>query len=125
MSESEILVRNFWKFFSDQKWNEAKSILTDDFIAEWPQSRECMRGQDNFVNVNRHYPGNHKIRVIHAHDIAPNQVVTTVWIEADTGQKTFANSYFTISEGKIQKMEEYWAEPYSAPEWRKQWVETF
>ena len=43
----------------------------------------------------------------------------------DTGQKTFANSYFEFREGKISRIEEYWAESYGAPEWRKKWVEIY
>ena len=42
-----------------------------------------------------------------------------------TGQKTFANSYFEIQGGKISRIEEYWAEPYPAPEGRRKWVELY
>lgn len=41
------------------------------------------------------------------------------------GQKTFANSYFEIRAGKIARIEEYWAEPHAAPDWRKKWVELY
>lgn len=118
------LVRAFWKFFSDQNWDEAATLLHKEFVAVWPQSRERMVGAKNFVDVNRYYPGNHKIEIIYAFEIG-TKVVTTVWIEADTGQKTFANSIFDIKDGKILKTEEYWAEPYAAPDWRKQWVERY
>jgi hypothetical protein len=118
------LVRTFWQLFSNQKWDQAADRLHRDFIAVWPQSRERMIGAKNFIDVNRYYPGNHKIEVIHAFEVA-NKVLTTVWIEADTGQKTFANSIFEISDDKILMVEEYWAEPYAAPEWRKQWVESY
>lgn len=74
--------------------------------------------------MNRYYPGNHKIEVIHAFEVG-NKVLTTVWIEADTGQKTFANSIFDVKDGMIFRAEEYWAEPYPAPESRKQWVESY
>ena len=30
-----------------------------------------------------------------------------------------------IQDDKILNVEEYWAEPYPAPEWRKQWVEIY
>ncbi len=117
-------VRGFWKLFSEQKWDQAAELLHSDFTAIWPQSRERMSGAKNFVNVNRHYPGNHKIEVVHAFEV-DGKVLTTVWIEADTGQKTFANSIFDIKDGKILRAEEYWAEPYPAPDWRKQWVEVY
>ncbi len=121
---SKALAVHFWELFSTQKWDQAKALLSDDFVAIWPQSKEKMIGPENFINVNRYYPGNHKIEVLHAHEIAEG-VVTTVWIVADTGQKTFATSYFGFHDGKIIRVEEYWAEPYSAPDWRRQWVEIY
>lgn len=124
MSDQINLVRRFWGLFNDQKWDEAMLLLHINFVAEWPQSRERMIGPKNFIDVNRNYPGNHKIEIVHALEVG-NKIITVVWIEADTGQKTYANSYFDIENGKIQKLEEYWAEPYLAPEWRKQWVKVY
>lgn len=118
------LIGNFWRLFSDQKWEEAKRLLHAEFIAVWPQSKERIVGPQNFIDVNRFYPGNHRIDLVHAHEL-DGKVITTVWIEADTGQKTFANSYFDFKDGKIVRAEEYWAAPYAAPEWRKKWVETY
>lgn len=124
MNSNINLVKTFWKLFSEQKWEEASKLLHQDFVATWPQSKERIIGAKNFIDVNRYYPGNHKIEVIHAYEV-DNKVLTTVWIEADTGQKTFANSIFDIKDDKIFKTEEYWAEPYASPEWRKQWVELY
>lgn len=124
MSSQINLVKTFWQLFSEQKWDLASELLHQDFVANWPQSREKMVGAKNFIDVNRFYPGNHKITVIHAFALE-DKVLSTVWIEADTGQKTFANSIFKIQNDKILNVEEYWAEPYPAPEWRKQWVEIY
>jgi ketosteroid isomerase-like protein len=123
MSNIELITK-FWSLFSEQKWEKASELLHQDFVAQWPQSREKIIGSKNFIDVNRYYPGNHMIEVIHSFEVQ-NKVLTTVWIEADTGQKTFANSIFEIMDGKILSVEEYWAEPYSAPDWRKQWVEIY
>jgi ribosomal protein S18 acetylase RimI-like enzyme len=118
------IVKSFWNLFSNQQWDEASNLLHHNFVATWPQSREKIIGAKNFIDVNRYYPGNHKIEVIHYFEVG-SKVLTTVWIEADTGQKTFANSIFEIDNGRILKVEEFWAEPYPAPEWRKQWVEIY
>lgn len=99
-------------------------LLHPRFVAVWPQSKERIVGPRNFIDVNRFYPGNHKIEWVHGFEVV-GKVITTVWIEADTGQKIFANSYFDIEDGKIIRAEEYWAEPYPAPEWRKKWVESY
>ncbi|MBC7456865.1 MAG: hypothetical protein H7235_01205, partial [Bdellovibrionaceae bacterium] len=122
--ESINKIHNFWNYFSEQKWNEAETLLHADFVATWPQSKERIVGPKNYINVNRNYPGKHKFKIIHSFPFA-NKVLMTAWIEADTRQKTFVNSIIEISEGKILNIEEYWAEPFSAPEWRKQWVEIY
>ena len=124
MMDRQSTVMQFWKLLSDQKWEEIKSYLHPNFVATWPQSREKIVGPMNFSNVNKYYPGNHKIEVIHIHE-AGDKIITTVWIVADTGQKTFAVSYFDFQDGKIARSEEYWAEPYAAPENRRQWVELY
>ncbi len=118
------LVKKFWHHLSYQQWDDAAILLHSDFIATWPQSKEKIKGANNFISVNRHYPGNHRIDVIHAFNVE-NKVITTVWMEADSGQKTFAHSIFEFQDGKIFMVEEYWAEPYAAPDWRKQWVEIY
>lgn len=118
------LVTTFWNLFSEQKWDEAMALLHDELVVFWPQSREKMTGPQNFVDVNRYYPGNHKIRILRSHQIE-EEVLTTVWIEADTGQKVFANSFFSFKDDRIIRIEEYWSDPYPAPEWRKQWVEEY
>ena len=118
------LVQKFWQLFSEQQWDEAQSLLSNEVIVTWPQSREKMIGSKNCVDVNRNYPGNHKIEILKIHELE-HVVITTVWIEADTGQKTYATSYFEIVEGKISTIEEYWAEPYPAQDWRKPWVEIY
>jgi hypothetical protein len=118
------LVTKFWNYFSNQEWEKAKELLDQDFIATWPQSRERILGPENFINVNRHYPGNHKIEIKQLFEIE-NKIITTVWMEADTGQKTFANSFFEIKNNKIISVTEYWAEPYVAPKWREKWVTNY
>jgi hypothetical protein len=121
--ENVEVAKRFWKLIGEQDWDSAARLLDPELIVEWPQSRERMRGPDSFIAVNRHYPGNHSVTILRAAAFGP-QVVTTVWIEADTGQRTFANSFFEFRQGRIARIEEYWAEPYPAPEWRSRWVES-
>ena len=118
------VIRRLWTLFSDQKWDESKELFHKDFIAEWPQSRERFSGAENFVEMNRAYPGNHRIEVREL-CTAGDQVVSAVYIQADTGQKAFATSFFTLRDGKIAKVTEYWAEPYDAPAWRAKWVQNY
>lgn len=118
------IVEQFWHHISMQDWDKAKFFLHTNFTALWPQSKERISSAENYININRNYPGNHKVQLLHIFPFQ-NKTYTTVWITADTGQNTFANSIFQMEDGKIIHLEEYWAEPYPAPEWRNRWVENY
>lgn len=60
--ESAAIPAQMWNLFSERRWDEAKELLDEGFEAWWPQSREKM-SRDNFIEVNRTYPGTHKIEV--------------------------------------------------------------
>lgn len=124
-----------WRYFNERNWETARSLLADDFEAIWPQSREKIVGADNFIALNREYPGNGDIqfgncrygydRFEHIHE-----VTTTVrinWKKPDgTNEELYAISFFDIDcDGLIRSTVEYWAETYPAPEWRKKWVEKY
>ena len=37
-------------------FNSVKAVLSTDFVMEWPQSKERIRGADNFAQMNSDYP---------------------------------------------------------------------
>lgn len=129
-----LAMNSLWNCFGECRWNDARKLLGDNFEAAWPQSRETIKGPDNFIRVNSEYPGTHKIQVkntIHHLDKWERieHVVTETFIETidpDGKQHSlYATSFFEIQEGKIIKMREYWADTYPAPEWRKHLVERY
>jgi ketosteroid isomerase-like protein len=113
-------VERLWQAFDTLDFEAAGEVLHDDFIAEWPQSRERMH-KDNFLAVNKHYPGSWHITILRI--IAEgDQVATEVRIDID-GRTDYAVSFYELRDGKIIKETDYWPEPYEAPAWRAQWVE--
>ena len=133
--EATGIACQLWHHFNAREWDAARKLLSDDFEAFWPQSRERIIGADNFITVNREYPGKGEIQIEdsrygydswdHTHE-----VTTTVRIkwEKANGKKEelFAISFFEIdSDGLIKSAVEYWAETYPAPEWRKKYVESY
>ncbi len=113
-------VERLWQAFDTLDFEAAGEVLHDDFIAEWPQSRERMH-KDNFLAVNKNYPGTWRITILRI--IAEgDQVATEVRIEID-GRTDYAVSFYELHDGKIIKETDYWPEPYEAPAWRAQWVE--
>jgi ketosteroid isomerase-like protein len=98
----------------------------DDFVQEWPQSGERIRGREAVTKLNEMYSGatgtNPKLtfrRTVGSGDV--HVVEGTI----DYGDGTPV-SYVGIAEfrdGKIARMTEYFANPFEAPAWRANLVE--
>jgi ketosteroid isomerase-like protein len=120
-STSARCVRALWDAFDLFDFDAAGDLLHDDFVCEWPQSRERIRGRDNFIAVNKHYPGQWRITVERL--IASGDAVVTEITARYADQALPAISFFTLREGKILRVREYWPDPMPAADWRAPWVE--
>lgn len=118
---NRLLISELWQRIGRFNFEGAGELLHDDYVCEWPQSLERIRGRENFVALNAHYPGRWAAelkRVIVAGTQAASEVMLTY-----EDQSVSVVSFYEIRDGKIYREVDYWPEPYAAPEWRKQWVE--
>jgi limonene-1,2-epoxide hydrolase len=124
-ASSRQTVEQFWQRLSTFDFAGAGDLLHEDYVCEWPQSRERIRGRANFVALNAAYPGRWVIaieRIVACGD----QVVTEVTMRnqlAPAQVPVVAVSFFELNSGKIRYERDYWPEPYAAPADRAQWVE--
>ena len=119
--ENQQTVERLWQLFDSFDFEAAGKLVDDDFVCEWPQSRERIRGRENFVAVNANYPGRWRCKVERL-VACGNSVATDVALSS--GDETArAVSFFELRDGKIVKEIDYWPEPYTAPASRAQWVE--
>lgn len=121
MIMNKEIVNKLWKFFDKRQFAEVAPLLADDFVCIWPQSKELIRGADNFIALNENYPGEWSINCKRVVDDGV-QAVSEVELNYD-GQVIYATSFFEFMDGRITKMTEHWSDPYEAPEWRSKWVE--
>ncbi len=119
--DNEQVVRALWDAFDRAEFDDVRPLLADDFICEWTQSKELIRGRDNFIAVNQNYPGRWHIEIIKL-IVSDNDVVTECRVFDDTDSVT-ALSFFTLKNGKIKHLREFWVDPMEAQAWRRQWVE--
>lgn len=115
------VVRQLWEAFDRFDFTGAGALLHEDFVCEWPQSRERIRGREHFVALNEHYPGRWRItirRLLASGDQVVSEVTLTDGTRTDR-----AISFFTLRDGTIWRETDYWPDPYEAPAWRAQWVE--
>ena len=117
------VVREFWRLMASNDFFSVGAVLADDFVLEWPQSNERIRGRDRFALMNADYPANGRwFFVVNRIVGGDSEAVSDVSI-TDGVQNARAISFFTVADGKIARLVEYWPEPYPAPANRKHLVE--
>src|SRR5512143_2012393 len=57
------LITELWQRLGRFDFAGAGELLHDDYVCEWPQSKERIRGRANFVALNTNYPGRWKAEV--------------------------------------------------------------
>jgi hypothetical protein len=104
-------------------FHSVKSVLAEGLVVEWPQSKERLRGPESFARMNAEYPARGRWRFrINELVASQDRVVTQVSV-TDGEQTAEPVSFFTIVNGKIVRMVEYWPEPFPPAENRRHLVE--
>jgi ketosteroid isomerase-like protein len=116
------LISELWQRMGRFDFEGAGTLLHDDYVCEWPQSLERIRGRENFVALNANYPGRWTAEVKRV-IVQSDQVASEVTLNWEN-QTIMVVSFYEIRDGKIYREVDYWPEPYAAPEWRKPWVES-
>ena len=120
---AEDVVREYWRLMATNHFAAVTAVLAPDFVLEWPQSNERIRGAANFVRMNAEYPSHGPWR-FEVHRIVASQTTAVSDVGVTDGVQTGrALSFFTVSQGKISRLLEFWPEPYAAPANRAHLVE--
>jgi hypothetical protein len=102
-------------------------MYADDVVQEWPQSGERIRGKQNIMAVNENYPtgsGTNPSATLRRILKPGDAWVIESTIDYGDGVPVSSVSIIELgADGKVTKQTDYFASPFEAPEWRKQWVE--
>jgi ketosteroid isomerase-like protein len=117
------IVADFWQLMMSNDFRRVGAVLADDFVLEWPQSKERIRGRDNFAAINEQYPAHGRwtftINKLVGDDC---EAVSDVSV-TDGVLEARAVSFFTVEAGLIQKIVEFWPDSFPAAENRRHLVE--
>ncbi len=114
------LAHAWWQAIDRADFTAAVQLMTPDAVVEWPLSNERITSPEHWRLVNEHYPGRWSASVRSV--VAEGETVVTVTEISDGPISVEAMSFFTVREGTITHLVEYWPEPYAAPEGRSQWT---
>ena len=122
----------------------AEGLLSDDFVSEYPQSGEIIRGPRNMRAIFENYPGSlteghverGTTKVIGGDQWAmtPSFVLVRLTGTGDArtailksrypdGSIWWILNFFEFAAGKIAKATVYFAPAFEPPAWRAKWVE--
>lgn len=112
-----------------------------DFVEEYPQSGERIRGRENFRKVYENYPGGspavEQERISGSEDkwvVTPSFTSLRITGSGDVytaeghvlypnGEKWYGIAIIELRDEKVYRVKTYFAHPFDAPEWRAPWVE--
>ena len=122
-------------------YDTVASIRHRDWVEEWPQTGERVRGHANDAAIMANWPGGlpeaNEVRVVGSEDrwvLTPAWTIQRVVGSGDTffadgtatypdGSLWFVAALLELLDGKIRNETWYFAPPLEAPAWRAQWVE--
>ena len=123
MSLAAETVREFWRLMASNDFASVAAVLAPGFVLEWPQSNERLRGAERFARMNAEYPAHGRwVFTVHRIVGGATEAVSDVSV-SDGVQSARALSFFDVADGKIERIVEFWPEPYAAPAARAHRVE--
>jgi len=120
---SRQVVERFWAAMGENDFQAAGELLHDEFVLEWPQSGERIRGRENFVAINEQYPATGRWRFTLHRLLADSSGVVTDVTVTDGAVSGRAITFSEVRDGRIVRQTEYWPDPFEPAPWRAQWVE--
>jgi uncharacterized glyoxalase superfamily protein PhnB/ketosteroid isomerase-like protein len=121
--ESRRVVAAYWAAMQTNDFRAAAALLAEDYLLEWPQSGERVRGRANFIAVNEQYPAAGRWQfAIHQLVAEGDRVVSDVSV-TDGALAGRAITFSTVRGGLIARQVEFWPDPFAPAGWRAAWVE--
>jgi ketosteroid isomerase-like protein len=132
VADNRTTVEQFLRAMAANDIEAQERLLSDDFVEEYPQSGEHIRGKDNRRSIIENYPGGTPRETTKASE--PNPIPDVIIGAGDrfavAGQITYPNgetwhaiSLIELRDGKITKITDYFGAPFEAPAWRAPYVE--
>ncbi|SDL95655.1 SnoaL-like domain-containing protein [Franzmannia pantelleriensis] len=89
MKTAGEIVREFWRLMASNDFHSVMAVLAPEFVLEWPQSHERIRGGERFAQMNDEYPAHGRwqftlSRVVEDDDTVVTEVAITDGVQAAT-----------------------------------------
>jgi hypothetical protein len=120
--ETREFLKAHWQASAAGDAESEHAIYADDVICEYPQSGERIVGRRNLQALRSHHPGKPSgftVRRI----LGREALWITEYLISYQGHVAHTVSIMEFCNGKVVHETQYFADPFEAPEWRRQWVQ--
>jgi SnoaL-like protein len=145
MNLHERLAERMAKVLSDLDWDAFEAMLTEDYVEDYPQSGEVIRGSKNARAVRENYPGGLRedgldpstVRMMTSDRWVRTPAFTVARVEGagSAGTASYRGTYpdgsvwwvvvlYELRGERIAKATMFFAPVFEAPEWRKPYVDS-
>ena len=94
------IVREFWRLMASNDFHSVVAVLAPEFVLEWPQSHERIRGGERFAQINTEYPAHGRWQFTLSRVVEDDDTVVTEVVITDGVQAATAISFFTGAGGQ-------------------------
>jgi len=120
--DNQAALMQHWAASASGDLETEHNIYDDNVLCEYPQSGERIRGRRNLQALRGHHPGKpsgFNVRRI----VGSGDLWVTEYVIIYEGKSFQTVSIMEFKGGKVVHETQYFAEPFAAPEDRRQWVE--
>jgi hypothetical protein len=120
--ENRAALDAHWQASAAGDWEAEHNIYADDAICDYPQSGERILGRRNLQALRSHHPGKptgFQVKRI----LGKGNLWVTEYTILYKERTAYTVSIMEFRDVKVVHETQYFADPFEAPEWRKQWVQ--
>lgn len=117
------IAQRYWESLGKRDWAAFRETLAEDVLYEVPQTRERVLGLEAYVDFNATFPGDWTIEVVRL--VADETGASGQIVFRDKEQEQIGIVFLEMTDGKIQRIFDYWPEPYEPPLRMSKYVERY
>ncbi len=138
---NEQIARRYCQAMATRDHEKAERLRHPGWACDWPQSGERVTSNADMRAIIDNYPDggwqSRERRMVGSEDefvMTPagtiarvaggGDIWTAEWVHVyPDGSDWFVVDIVELQDGRVHRETLYWAEPFDAPDWRRQWVE--
>ncbi len=124
MTEARAIIENYWAAAERRDWAAFGALLASEVVYEMPQTRERVRGREPYVRFNAEFPGDWHVDV---ERVVGDGRHAASWTRFRVdGSEQPGLCFFDLgADGTIERITDFWPEPYEPPPGRVHLVERY